>query len=70
VDEGDFFYEALILRVKDHQKDVAEFARESKSSNDNVAQFAKGTLPTLKSHIQQAEKIAPQSSSSTKAGAE
>lgn len=52
--------------VKDHRQDVADFARESHSSSDNVAQFAKETLPTLKSHLQEAEKIAPQQQASSK----
>ena len=52
--------------VKDHKQDVAEFARESKSGSDNAAQFAKETLPTLKSHLQEAEKIAPKLQASSK----
>lgn len=46
--------------VKDHQKDVAEFERESKTAKDPaVKSFAQQTLPTLKEHLKEAEKIAP-----------
>jgi putative membrane protein len=46
--------------VSDHKKDVAEFAKESKSGNDSdVKQFAEKTLPTLKDHLKEAEGIAP-----------
>jgi len=46
--------------VTDHQKDVADFARESKTGqNAAVKNFAEQTLPTLRSHLKEAEKIAP-----------
>ena len=46
--------------VKDHKKDVAEFARESQSSKDPaVKNFARQTLPTLRQHLKEAEKLAP-----------
>src|SRR5579859_1241823 len=46
--------------VKDHKKDVAEFARESQSSKDSaVKNFARETLPTLREHLKEAEKLAP-----------
>ncbi len=46
--------------VKDHQKDVAEFQRESRMAKDPaVKSFAEQTLPTLKEHLKEAEKIAP-----------
>ncbi len=46
--------------VKDHKKDVADFARESNSAKDpDVKQFASKTLPTLKDHLKEAEGIAP-----------
>jgi putative membrane protein len=64
-------FDALYMRnmVKDHKADVADFAQEGKSSNDNVAQFAKTTLPVLKSHLREAEKIAPQVQASSNKGA-
>lgn len=46
--------------INDHKKDVAEFARESKSAKDPaVKDFAQQTLPTLREHLKQAEQIAP-----------
>lgn len=46
--------------VIDHQKDVSEFARESKTGkNDAVKNFAQQTLPTLREHLKEAQKIAP-----------
>jgi putative membrane protein len=46
--------------VKDHQTDVAEFERESKMGRDpEVKSFAEQTLPTLKEHLKEAQKIAP-----------
>ena len=46
--------------VKDHKKDVADFARESNRAKDpDVKQFASKTLPTLKDHLKEAEGIAP-----------
>ncbi|HKV78179.1 MAG TPA: DUF4142 domain-containing protein [Candidatus Sulfotelmatobacter sp.] len=46
--------------VKDHQKDVAEFEHESKTAKDpTVKSFAQQTLPTLRQHLKEAEKIAP-----------
>jgi len=46
--------------VRDHQKDVAEFERESSIAKDPaIKNFAQQTLPTLKDHLKEAEKIAP-----------
>jgi|SRR5215471_18356742 len=46
--------------LKDHQKDVAEFERMSKMAKDPaIKNFAEQTLPTLKDHLKEAEKIAP-----------
>src|SRR5215831_431044 len=46
--------------VRDHQKDVAGFERESKIAKDPaIKNFAQQTLPTLKDHLKEAEKIAP-----------
>ena len=46
--------------VKDHQKDIAEFNRASKMAKDPaVKSFAEQTLPTLREHLKEAEKIAP-----------
>jgi putative membrane protein len=57
--------------VKDHKKDVADFARESSSGGDpQVKEFAAKTLPTLKDHLKEAEQIAPSAKSSTAGSAE
>jgi putative membrane protein len=46
--------------VKDHKMDVAEFKHESMAAKDpQVKDWAGKTLPTLQSHLDQAEKIAP-----------
>lgn len=42
--------------VKDHQEDVAEFLRVSKTCKDaDIKAFATKTLPTLEHHLQMAE---------------
>jgi putative membrane protein len=47
--------------LKDHKEDVAEFRRKRKTARDeDVRNFAVKTLPTLESHLKQAEKIAPE----------
>jgi putative membrane protein len=56
--------------VKDHKKDVAEFEKESKGAhNAAVKNFAAETLPTLESHLKEAEKIAPTQSQKMAHGA-
>jgi putative membrane protein len=46
--------------VKDHKKDVAEFKHESTAGQDpQVKDWASKTVPTLASHLQEAEQIAP-----------
>ena len=50
--------------VADHKKDVADFQKEAAHANDpDVKNFAQTTLPTLESHLQQAESIAPKQTS-------
>jgi putative membrane protein len=54
--------------VKDHKADIAEFQHESNSGTDTaVKNFASNTLPTLQSHLQEAEKVAPETRASAKA---
>jgi putative membrane protein len=54
--------------VKDHRTDVAEFAHESKMGKDPaVKSFAQQTLPTLREHLKEAQKIAPQQKTTAKA---
>ncbi|HLH98072.1 MAG TPA: DUF4142 domain-containing protein [Xanthobacteraceae bacterium] len=43
--------------VQDHRKDIGEFDKEAKSSNDQVAGFAKDTLPTLHKHLDAAQSL-------------
>ncbi|HZP25064.1 MAG TPA: DUF4142 domain-containing protein [Terriglobales bacterium] len=46
--------------VTDHRKDIAEFKHESKTGNNQaVKDWASKTLPTLESHLREAEKVAP-----------
>jgi putative membrane protein len=46
--------------VADHKQDVAEFKHESMAAHDpDLKNWAGQTLPTLQSHLQEAEKIAP-----------
>jgi len=45
--------------VKDHKKDIAKFEKAAASDDADVAAFAKATLPTLKEHLQMAEKLSP-----------
>ncbi len=46
--------------VTDHKKDVAEFEHASKAAKDpDLKNWAGQTLPTLQSHLQEAQKIAP-----------
>jgi putative membrane protein len=44
--------------VKDHEKDVKEFQKESQSGTDpNIKSFATKTLPILQSHLESAKQI-------------
>lgn len=53
-----FDHEFIEHNVKDHKKDVKEFEKASKSAKDpDVKAFAAKTLPTLQSHLQQAESL-------------
>lgn len=53
--------------VKDHRKDVAEFEQEAKMAKDQqIKSFVEQTLPTLKDHLQEAERIAPQQQQATR----
>jgi putative membrane protein len=46
------------MMVDDHKRNIREFEKESKSSNAQVAQFAKDTLPTLREHLEAAQSLA------------
>jgi putative membrane protein len=58
---GDEFDQTYIsYMVKDHKQDVAEFERESKMAHDPALKsFVTETLPTLREHLKEAEKLAP-----------
>jgi len=49
--------------VSDHQSDIKEFQEES-GKGDQVAQFAKDTLPTLQQHLQMAQSLQQQTTGS------
>jgi len=54
---GKAFYENFAkYMVADHKKDIAEFEAQAKGSDD-VATFAKDTLPTLQKHLQTAQSL-------------
>jgi putative membrane protein len=47
--------------VKDHEKDVAEFEKAASECQDpDLKAWAQKTLPTLRSHLEQARKVAAQ----------
>ncbi|MGI8495399.1 MAG: DUF4142 domain-containing protein [Pyrinomonadaceae bacterium] len=55
---ADFDKEYVPGMVEDHEKDVADFQKQSESaSNGDVKAFAANTLPTLKSHLEQIKSI-------------
>jgi putative membrane protein len=56
---GERFDRAYMAEMrKDHTKDVSEFRMESKSAHDpQLKQFAEQTLPTLESHLKEADSI-------------
>ena len=49
--------------VKDHQDDIKEFQKEA-SKNDAAGQLAKETLPTLRKHLQAAQRLTAERQSS------
>jgi putative membrane protein len=57
--QGEQFDRAYMQHmVQDHKKDVAEFKKESTSANDpQLKDWASQTLPTLESHLKQAEQV-------------
>jgi hypothetical protein len=52
----DFDKDYVKHMVADHKKDIKEFEKQAKGSDD-VASFAKDTLPTLKKHLQTAQSL-------------
>jgi putative membrane protein len=61
---GEQFDSAYMAEMlKDHQKDVSEFRRESQTAKDrDVKNFAAKTLRTLQDHLKQAQSLAPKNS--------
>lgn len=47
--------------VDDHKNDIKEFEAQAKGTDD-VASFAKNTLPTLQKHLQIAQSLTSQTS--------
>jgi putative membrane protein len=43
--------------VKDHQKAVAAFEQQTTSSDAQVKAFAAKTLPTLRHHLEEAQRL-------------
>jgi putative membrane protein len=43
--------------LKDHKKDIAEFKKEAKASNNPAASYAQASLPTLQKHLRIAESL-------------
>lgn len=57
---AEFDHAYMADMVKDHKADVAEFAHASKTAKDpSIKSFAEKTLPTLREHLKEAERIAP-----------
>jgi putative membrane protein len=52
-----FDRQAARMMVAGHRKTIKEFDKEAKSSNDQVAGFAKDTLPTLQKHLEAAQSL-------------
>jgi putative membrane protein len=44
--------------VTDHKKDIRDFEQAAKSQDEQVADYAKDTLPTLRKHLDTAEGLA------------
>jgi len=56
-----FDREYMMMMVKDHKEDVAEFEKASKNESDpDVKAFASNTLPTLQEHLRMAEQTESQ----------
>ena len=52
-----FDKEFVRATVEDHQKDIAKYEQEAKSSDAHTAAMAKTTLPTLRKHLQAAQAL-------------
>jgi len=55
---GDKFDKAFVQHmVADHKKDIKEFQKEAKKTNDPVGSFANEVLPDLQKHLQMAQSL-------------
>ena len=55
---GDKFDREFVKHmVADHKKDIKEFQREAKKTNERPSAFAQETLPTLQKHLETAESL-------------
>ena len=55
---AEFDRQFVMHMVMDHQKDIAKYQEESKSSvNPKVADLAEDTLPTLRDHLETAQSL-------------
>jgi len=43
--------------IRDHQADIKEFEQAAKGSDQDVKAFAEGALPTLRHHLEEAQRI-------------
>jgi putative membrane protein len=43
--------------IKDHEKEIAEFKKESRAGHGAAASYAKASLPTLHKHLRMAETL-------------
>lgn len=59
----------MTMQVRHHQKDVAEFERQSKSNGDpEVRALAEKLLPTLREHLERARTVSSEVASTTGGG--
>jgi putative membrane protein len=50
--------------VQDHKQDIQKYQQEAKKQNDPVGDYANQTLPTLQKHLQQAQSLTNNKSTS------
>lgn len=57
---GDAFDRQFAMEaVKDHKKDIRDYQKEAKKSNDPASGYANDTLPTLQKHLDMAQALMP-----------
>jgi len=55
---ADFDREFARFMVKEHKKDIAAFEKQAKSGDKDTASLASNTLPALRKHLAEAERLA------------